>query len=147
MALAEVLFVGNLLVVGFLTGVIWFVQIVHYPLFAQITPAGFGTYHTRHSDLTTRVVALPMVVDFGLSGLLIVIRPEWFSAGGSLAGFALALLTWLCTFLVSVPLHGRLGQGHDRAVIARLVATNWLRTATWTAHLLLLAFILLRALP
>ncbi|MCW2614348.1 MAG: hypothetical protein JWN08_1342 [Frankiales bacterium] len=32
----------------------------------------------------------------------------------------------------SVPLHGRLAGGYDDAVAARLIGTNWLRTAAWT---------------
>ena len=147
MGLAQALFVGNLLVAGFLVGVIWFVQIVHYPLFGQIEAASFPRYHARHSDLTTRVVAVPMILDLVSSGLLLFVRPAWLGLAPAIVGFVLALLTWLCTFLVAVPLHGRLGAGAEPALVARLVATNWLRTVAWTAHLLLLGVTLLRVLP
>jgi hypothetical protein len=142
--LVSAIFVGNLLVTGFLVGVIWFVQIVHYPLFVQIEAASFPRYHARHSDLTTRVVALPMLLELILSGLLPFARLPGVDVPIAWLGFALALAVWLCTFLIAVPLHTRLGRGHDRAIIARLVATNWLRTIAWTAHLLLLIVLLLR---
>lgn len=147
MGLAEAILVGNLLATGFLTGIIWFVQIVHYPLFARVGAAGFARYHALHSDLTTRVVAPPMIIELGLSGLLLVVRPAGMGATTAWVGFALAVTVWGCTFFVAVPLHRQLGDGHDVAVIARLVATNWLRTVAWTAHLALLAYVLLRSLP
>jgi hypothetical protein len=31
-----------------------------------------------------------------------------------------------------VPAHGRLAEGFDAGVHARLVATNWIRTMAWT---------------
>jgi hypothetical protein len=146
MELAKALFVGNLLATGIMTGVIWFVQIVHYPLFAHVGEANFAAYHARHSDRTTRVVALPMLLELILSGLLLVVRPFAISAGVAWSGFALAVATWATTFFIAVPLHGQLGAGHDPALIARLVATNRLRTAIWTAHLALLTSSLLHLL-
>ncbi len=136
----------DLLLNGYLCGLIWFVQIVHYPLFAEVGAADFPRYHERHSTLTTRVVALPMLLDLGLSGLLIWRHPPGFAAPWTWLGFALTLITWACTFGLAVPLHRRLGAGHDGAVIARLVATNWPRTVAWTAHLALLRWGLLRLL-
>ena len=146
MTLPTIIFVLDLLVNGYLCGLIWFVQIVHYPLLAEVDPTGFARYHARHSALTTRVVALPMILDLGLSGLLVWRHPPPFGAPWTWLGLALALGTWACTFALSVPLHGRLGAGHERATIARLVATNWPRTAAWTAHLGLLGWGLTRLL-
>lgn len=147
MPAANAILVGNLAVVGYLTGLIWYVQIVHYPLFAQLGAERFARYHARHSALTTRVVALPMLLYLALSGLLPFRHPPGLGTGLAWAGLALALATWAATFLLSVPLHRRLGGGHDNATIARLVATNWLRTAAWTAHLALLTWATFRLLP
>ena len=62
----------------FMTGVIWFVQLVHYPLFARVggtvavgTCAGesraaesdFAAYEVEHSRRTSWVVVLPMLVE------------------------------------------------------------------------------------
>ncbi len=147
MGLVKAIFVGNLLVTGFLTGLIWYVQIVHYPLLAQIGVGEFARYHAAHSTLTTRVVALPMLLELGLSGALLLYRPVGLAPAFAWAGFALAMAVWLCTFFVSVPLHSQLGAGHDVAVIGRLVATNWLRVVAWSAHLALLGWALVRVLP
>jgi len=44
----------------------------------------------------------------------------------------LLAVVWVSTFALQVPCHTRLSQAPDRAVMARLVAGNWLRTAAWT---------------
>jgi hypothetical protein len=46
-------------------------------------------------------------------------------------------LVWLSTAFVQVPLHARLSAGFDTRAHRRLVATNWVRTLSWTARGLL----------
>jgi hypothetical protein len=46
----------------FMVGVIWFVQVVHYPLFSRIGPEKVSLYSEAHSRLTTHVVGSPMFV-------------------------------------------------------------------------------------
>jgi hypothetical protein len=132
------LFWGCLASTWFLTGLIWFVQVVHYPLFAAVPPSAFGAYHARHTRRTTLVVVGPMVLELATSAALLAWRPEAMSRGAAALGLALAVLTWLSTGLVQVPLHARLARGADAAAIRRLVATNATRAALWTAHALLL---------
>jgi hypothetical protein len=43
----------------FMTGVIWFVQVVHYPLMARVGAAGFPDYEAAHARLTGYVVVGP----------------------------------------------------------------------------------------
>jgi hypothetical protein len=47
----------------YMTGVIWFVQIVHYPLFSRVGQPGFSEYAREHVRRTGRVVAGPMLVE------------------------------------------------------------------------------------
>ena len=131
----------------YLWGVIWTVQLVHYPLFARVGAADWAVYHAAHTRLMTLVVLPAMVTELGTAGLLALVRPPWLAPGLLWAGFVLAALTWAVTFFVSVPLHDTLGRGFDPAAIARLVGTNWLRTAFWTAHALVLLVQLARLLP
>jgi len=131
---------ANLLITGFLTGLIWYVQVVHYPQFADVGEAAFAQYHTRHSTLTTYIVAAPMVGELALAVALIFVRPPAFPAPLAWLAAALVGVVWLATFFVSVPLHEQLGGGYDRTRINQLVRTNWLRTAAWTTRLALLAY-------
>ncbi len=146
--MGKYLLVANLGLAGFLTGVIWYVQVVHYPQFADVGEAAFPAYHRRHSDLTTLVVVLPMVAELGLAWLFVALRPAAFPAPLAWAAAILVVVVWAATFFVSVPLHNQLGVGgYDAAIIAQLVRTNWLRTVAWTARFGLLLYGCLRLLP
>ncbi|MGI4788782.1 MAG: hypothetical protein ACRYFS_08020 [Janthinobacterium lividum] len=131
----------------YLWGVIWTVQLVHYPLFARVGAAQWADYHAAHTRLMTLVVLPAMVTELGTSGLLALTSPAWLSPPLLWAGFACAALTWAVTFFVSLPLHNMLSRSFDTQAIARLVATNWLRTMFWTGHALLLLVQVWRLLP
>ncbi|HYM52832.1 MAG TPA: hypothetical protein VEW45_05015 [Candidatus Dormibacteraeota bacterium] len=114
----------------FMTGVGWFVQVVHYPLLRYVGAEAFDRYHQAHSRLTTRVVVLPMLVELAGSALLVAERPPGVGAGLAWAGLALALATWLSTAAIQVPRHRTLTPDG----VTSLVAGTWLRTVAWTAH-------------
>ncbi len=117
-----------------MTGLIWFVQVVHYPLFAMVEPEHFPAYEAAHANRTTWVVAPLMLLELAsaLAFLHPSLRPAWISPESAWLGAALAGLIWASTGLIQVPLHNQLHAGYSTAVIGRLVATNWARTAAWT---------------
>jgi hypothetical protein len=111
----------------FMTGVIWFVQVVHYPLFARTGVVGFADYERDHARRTGWVVGPAMTLE-----LLLALALAARGGMAAWAGLALLAVIWLSTALVQVPLHRRLQGGFDAAAHRRLVRTNWLRTAAWT---------------
>lgn len=115
-----------------MTGLIWFVQVVHYPLMRGVGVAGFAAYHEAHSRLTTLVVAPLMLVEASTAIWLAVVRPV--SVPAAWIGVGLLAIVWGVTFFVSVPRHTQLGLGFDAAVVDSLVVTNWIRTLGWTAR-------------
>jgi len=117
-----------------MVAVIWFVQLVHYPLFAQVGEAGFPRYEALHTQRISLIVIPLMVAEAATAGWLLFIGAPWASRTELAIGAGLVLLVWAVTFFFSVPCHGRLAQGFDAATHARLVATNWLRTAGWSAR-------------
>jgi hypothetical protein len=123
-----------------MTGIIWFVQIVHYPLFARVAPANFAQYEAEHATRTGWVVAPLMCAELGTAMLMLSVRyrPHSVSAAAAIAGAALVGAIWFSTGWIQVPLHTRLGAGYDARLIATLVATNWIRTIAWTARSALL---------
>lgn len=135
------LLLANLALSLYMTGLIWFVQIVHYPLFLAIPPESFPAYERRHQFLTAFVTAPPMVAELLASLALLFALPHirlyW-------ATSALTLLLWASTFFLQVPLHNRLSILFDPATAQSLVSTNWLRTAAWTLRSTLLLWALLR---
>ncbi|MFN7979297.1 MAG: hypothetical protein U0P30_14265 [Vicinamibacterales bacterium] len=124
-----------------MTGLIWFVQVVHYPLFATVGADAFPAYHAAHTRLTTLVVAPLMVVEAIAAVWIAVARAD--DPGIVWSGLALVGVVWLATFGLSVPRHDALMRGgYDVSVIAGLVATNWVRTVAWTLRAGLAAWML-----
>ena len=118
----------------FMTGIIWFVQIVHYPLFARVGGSGFAAYEAEHATRTGWVVGPLMCIELATAALFLFarFRPGSVSTASAWAGMVLILLIWMSTAFIQVPLHNKLSSGADAAVIARLVGTNWIRTIAWT---------------
>ncbi|MDP9364638.1 MAG: hypothetical protein M3Q10_10515 [Chloroflexota bacterium] len=124
----------------------WFVQAVHYPLFAAVGDAGWVAYAGEHVRRTGQVVGPPMLLEGATAAVLLGWRPATVPAGWAWAGAALLGLIWLSTALLQVPRHRLLGRGFDPAVARTLVATNWLRTAAWTLRGVLALAMVARAM-
>ena len=120
-----------------MVGLIWFVQIVHYPLFARVGPDSFTAYSEAHSRLTTLVVGPAMLVELGTAVLLLLFHPPQLPGSVLWLGLALVAAIWLSTALLQVPRHEVLGLGFDALTHRGLVATNWIRTVAWSARGLL----------
>lgn len=118
----------------YMVGVIWFVQVVHYPLFAKVGATGFAAYSRTHSRLTGFVVGPPMLVEAATAVALVVYRPEGVSALLAWTGLVLLALVWASTALLQAPRHRTLGRGLDPASHRFLVASNWVRTVAWSAR-------------
>ena len=56
----------------FMTGLIWFVQIVHYPLMGTVPQGEFRRYALAHQRQTTWVVA-PLMLTEAVSGFLLIL--------------------------------------------------------------------------
>jgi peroxiredoxin Q/BCP len=132
--LIRLLFLAHLGSSLYMVGLIWFVQVVHYPLFDSVGNREFPSYEQRHTALTTWVVAPPMLVEGTTAVLLILFRPSSVPEGSVWFGFALLGVSWLSTAFIQVPCHELLSKVFEPLVHQRLVLTNWLRTAAWSLH-------------
>lgn len=119
----------------FMAGLIWTIQLVHYPLFARVGEAEFGAYMSGHTRRITWIVGPMMLAELVSAGVLVF--SEEIDGGpraAAWAGLAMLGIIWLSTFIAQGPMNVRLCGGRDERLIARLVATNWLRTALWSAR-------------
>jgi hypothetical protein len=116
----------------FMLGVIWFVQVVHYPLFTRVGLEGFAGYEKAHARLTTFVVAPAMLIELFTAILLVVLRPGGVKPVLLWAGLALVAVAWASTWALQVPQHEVLANGYSGEAVRRLVTSNWIRTAAWT---------------
>lgn len=130
----ELVLAGQLLGAIGMLGVIWVVQLVHYPLFRHVPADAFVAMEAAHTRRISFVVG-PLMALEGATTLILLARPptgapSWLPwAGAACAAVALGV-----TALVSAPLHGRLSAGRDDVLLERLIRTNWARTAAWTGH-------------
>lgn len=130
-------FLAHITATLYMTGLIWFVQIVHYPLFSRVGNAEFPAYEQRHTVLTTWVVGPPMLVE-GITALILFwLRPGGVTGAQLWIGVGLLAVIWISTAFVQVPCHDVLSQEFDKTAHQRLVRTNWLRTLAWSSRALL----------
>ncbi|WP_460611317.1 hypothetical protein [Hymenobacter terrigena] len=132
----------NFAVAAYLTGLIWTVQVVHYPSFGQVPKEAWEAFHAAHTRRISYVVMAPMVIESGLAIWLAWAGRAVLPAGAGWWSLALVVLVWAATFFIAVPFHNRLGQGYDYIAIDGLTRTNWLRTLAWTARAGLLGWLL-----
>ena len=123
---------ANLTATCLMTGIIWFVQRVHYPLLAQVKMDQAMEVALEHQHRTSQIVGLPMAVE-GLTTLALLARqPVGVTWWLPWLGAVLLAVALGCTVLLSVPLHSQMATNPDTRVGARLVATNWPRTFAWS---------------
>lgn len=125
-----------------MTGLIWFVQVVHYPLFGQIGAAEFTTYEQLHCRRTSLVVMPLMLGELATAAWLFMIDLPGESVWIANTGLGLLAIIWLSTAALQVPCHRQLERGFDDATIRRLVTSNWVRTIAWTGRSVLALLLL-----
>lgn len=125
-----------------MVGLIWLIQIVHYPLFSRVGVAEFPTYANEHQRLITYIVLPLMFIELSTSWGLWFVRPTSLAPWMAVAGIVLVAIIWLSTFFIQVPQHSQLAQGFDAVVHQRLVQGNWIRTIAWSARGALTAWML-----
>ena len=128
----------------FMAGVIWMVQLVHYPLFAFTDRARFGAMATAHSERIRWIVGPAMLIELGTALWLLARPPAGAPRALLVAGLALLAVIWISTALLQGPDNGRLVAGFDADVHRRLVTTNWLRTIAWSTRGILVSLLLLQ---
>jgi uncharacterized membrane protein len=134
-----VVFAMHLATSWYMCGVIWLVQLVHYPEFRDLDRAVFSQSMLRHQRLTTWVVGPVMLVEL-LTGFSLILSAPLLQRRFALMNMTLLATIWLLTVFVSVPRHERLAAGYDRRTIDSLVSTNWPRTLLWSLRACLLVY-------
>ncbi|MEE2644351.1 MAG: hypothetical protein VYD19_05410 [Myxococcota bacterium] len=129
-----------------LTGLIWVIQLVHYPSFRFIDESRFADFHRFHT-LSISLIVIPLMLTELVTGscrfLMFMdqsIADPIIVWGERVAIFPL-LGVWGSTFFIQVPLHERLALSRDPQLIEALVQSNWIRTGLWSLRAGLLYFL------
>ena len=132
-------FIITLALTLYMSGMIWSMQVLEYPLFALVGPQEFPAYHQRHNPGLPIFVILPSVGALLSAAALIFTRPARLPLWTSIVIAALDLCVVLVTVAREAPLHGKLDrEGYSATVSRQLVQGNWIRTILWTASAIIL---------
>jgi len=120
-------------------GVIWVLQLNHYPLYAQVGQGEFQAYLVAHNQRILLPIVLPGIIAFASSLLLLWRRPVEAPKWSVWVVIVLNAAILLSTILAQGPAHNALARdGYSEALIQRIITTNWLRTVAWTINGVLL---------
>ena len=126
-------------------GVIWFAQLVVYPLFAKAGSDEYVAYHRFYSSRIPLPVILPGFACFLCPIVLIFFHPVSIPLWIALANAVCGLVALVVTVALEIPRHYRLENGgKQERVIGELILYNWPRTLgiTGSAFLTLIMFTL-----
>lgn len=118
----------------FMVGLIWLIQVVHYPLMQMVGRAEFVPYSLRHQLAISPVVGIPMVIEVATAAYLLVQDPQLRRSNWFLASCVLLVVICGSTAFWQVPLHRDLLDGHSTDRVKSLVQSNWVRTIAWSAR-------------
>jgi uncharacterized membrane protein len=135
----------NVAAVLFMTGFIWTMQLVHYPLFDRVGTDAFPSYETDHNRLFFLVAGPGIVMTLVTGVLLLFVRPAQIPLAAAIAGLLLFAVIAVSTALFQAPQHAILSDGFDRNAYEFLLKTNWIRTAAWSVYGLLGLWMVWRA--
>ncbi len=142
--MSEIILLANFVATAVMTGVIWFVQWVHYPLLATVPVDRAVETAVDHQRRTGQVLALPMAVEGVTTLWLLTSRPDAVSLILPWLGAVLLAVALGGTVFLSVPLHAKMATNPTADVGRRLVVTNWPRTIAWSARAVVCVVMLLQ---
>ena len=136
------IFLLNLVLAFIAVGLIWTIQLVHYPSMRFIPKERFVEYHNFHS-IRISFLALPLMLTELITSLVLFYQ-NYNNAIQTifLINLVIVVLIWLSTFLIQVPLHNALSKEKQSEKLSKLICTNWIRTILWTARSILMILFL-----
>lgn len=100
---------------------------VRYPAFLTVDPHEWPRYHQAHCGWVSLLVVPGMLAQLGANAFLLTVSLHPLV----LLATVLTAISLGQTLLVSGPIHGKISQHQDRALIEKLVRVNWIRTVAW----------------
>lgn len=139
----------HLIFTSAMVGIIWLIQLVHYPSFLFIDKQKYSSFQNFHMQRISFIVMPVMLIEL-FSGLFILFKLyvpssqvlSSFYSNENYFYFSLLslILIWIFTGLVFTKIHTALLVNFNEQRIKYLMAYNWIRTILWSARLILLIF-------
>ncbi|MFZ1730776.1 MAG: hypothetical protein WBQ23_02715 [Bacteroidota bacterium] len=143
--LDDVFFLVQIFCTFAMTGIIWFVQIVHYPLMRKVGKGRFSRYAQMHFVLTAFVVGPLMFLEAAAVVFGLLHSTPWITTDAARLGAVLLLIIWVATFALHIPQHRKLEREFEAKAYRRLLFGNWVRCYAWSFRSIILVFSMLKA--
>lgn len=121
----------QLVITWMMVGMIWFIQIVHYPLYKKIKE-GFVEYERSHIRKASMLIGPFMLVEAISAIILLKMVPEGVLAKFAASNLILLILIWFSTSLLQISQHQKLRVRFSKKILQGLIRSNWIRTLLWT---------------
>ena len=122
-----------------MVGVIWVIQLLHYPSFHFVQKSDYPKFQQFHMSRISLIVIPAMIIEF-ITGILML--QFGFSSNFLFISSLVILITiWGITFIFFTKMHQVLISGYNEIIVNRLISINWSRTLLWSLRLLILCYI------
>ena len=131
--ISEIHFLSTSLMVG----IIWVIQLLHYPAFHFIKESDYVEFQHFHMERISFIVVPVMVLELFSAFMLVY----YIQSNLLILCLIILLFIWLITFIFFTKLHQSLLGGYDKTIVDKLVRINWSRTILWSIRLIILIYI------
>ena len=118
-----------------MVGVIWVIQLVHYPSFKYVNESDYIIFQKYHMSNISNIV-FPVMFTELITALIILFFGE------KSLFFVLSLiclfLIWVMTGVLFTKYHSILKEGKDLMIIEKMIKANWIRALLWTMRLIMI---------
>ena len=128
--------ISHLTFTSIMTGVIWVIQIVHYPSFHFIEKELYTAFQKFHMNKIS-IIVIPIMLAELITGMMFFLDKSS-KDPFLIISLIILVLIWLITGVFFSKAHNELITGYQELVVNQLVVMNWIRTLLWTLRLLLL---------
>src|SRR3989338_3970075 len=129
---------------NFMVGLIWTVQMVHYPMF--IYGKGDDEFFNFHARRFALIMIPLMLVEMALSVTLLFFTTLLYLKVLFWVHFIFNVVIWIESLVFQIPDHHRVKKHFSEEHVQVLIHHNWYRTVLWTSKALLAFVIVLSSL-
>ena len=133
----EILSKVHFLSTSLMVGIIWVIQLLHYPAFNFIKESDYVEFQHFHMQRISFIVVPVMILELFSAFMLVY----YLRSNLLILCLIILLFIWLITFVFFTKLHQSLLDGYDKKIIDKLVKINWSRTVLWSLRLIILIYI------
>lgn len=122
-----------------MVGVIWVIQLVHYPSFKYVNESDYIIFQKYHMSNISYIV-FPVMFTELITAILILFFGE--ESLFFMLSLICLFLIWVITGVLFTKFHNILQKGKDLKMIEKMIKANWMRTLLWTLRLIMILFVI-----